>query len=416
VTLSTEVRRWAADAFASPPDDRRPRARGRRSLAYDLALTVVLLGMTVGGARHRVNWHEPSVALGAGVVMVLALPVRRRWPVLVFAVASLAGLVQWLAGVPARPQDFAFLIALFTVAAYEGRRWSLPALGVGLVGAGLAWFRLDPVVRTSPRLVATALAVLAVWMLGDSAGTRRAYLRGVEERAARLERERDAQARAAVAEERSRIAREMHDVVAHRVGVIIAQADGASAAFAARPDEARQALDVISETGRAALGELRRLLGVLRDDEAGAAAVAPQPGLGDIDRLVDDVRRSGLPVRLEMAGSGAGVDGAEGLAAYRVVQEGLTNVIRHAGSHVPTTVRVAVNADAVRVAVVNERGNGVGAAAAGVNGDSAGGAGHGLVGMRERVALFGGWVEAGPVGGGWRVEAVIPRGAGPGAP
>ncbi|MDQ1679294.1 MAG: hypothetical protein QOI42_153, partial [Frankiaceae bacterium] len=218
-----------------------------------------------------------------------------------------------------------------------------------------------------------------------------------------LEVERDALDRAAVAEERARIAREMHDVVAHRVGVMVAQADGAQYAFDAHPEQARDALDVIASTGRAALSELRQMLGVLRaaDDAAGTT---PQPGLADIDRLVAEMRAAGLPVRLTTVGARADVDASAGLTVYRVVQESLTNTLKHAGVGTPVEVELATNATQVRVRVRDDGHEGEPAVVT-----EAGG--HGLVGMRERVTMLGGTFDARPgQPRGWQVDVTIPVG------
>jgi len=281
------------------------------------------------------------------------------------------------------------------------------ALGVCVFGAVLEWWQVAPRTDYNPAgLLAPLVVVTATWVLGSTLRTRRAYLVELEERAVRLERERDAQARAAVAEERARIAREMHDMVAHRVGVIVAQADGATYVFDTAPDQARAALKVIADSGRAALTEMRRLLGVLRDDQE--QAIAPQPGIADIDRLVSDLRTSGLPVRYTVDGATSELEPGLALTVYRVVQESLTNTLKHAGPATPTAVVVRQRPDAVEVQVADE---GPSAEASSTGSPVPVSNGHGLVGMAERVAMYGGTLHAAPrAGGGWRVDVVVPTG------
>jgi signal transduction histidine kinase len=228
---------------------------------------------------------------------------------------------------------------------------------------------------------------------------RRGYYLALEERAARLERERDAQAQIAAAAERARIARELHDVVAHNVSVMVVQADGAGYALDADPERAREALGAISRTGRQALAEMRRLLGVLRTEDE-HATLAPLPDIDQLGELLDATRASGIPVRFTLEGVPQVLPGGAGLAAYRVIQESLTNVRKHAGPEAAATVLLRFCEDGVLVRVTDD---GHGSAAA------SDGEGHGLTGMRERVGLYGGTVQAGPrPAGGYQVTVRLP--------
>jgi signal transduction histidine kinase len=339
----------------------------------------------------------------AALTVGLLLPMvwRRRWPVPTFGIVALVSLVQWCCHVTLLPANVAVLIGLYTVTAYTTPRWGLSALGVAQLGAllevlqvwGRSWKDIE-----NPWLF-FAVIVFGVWILGLHIRTRREYLRSVEDRAERLERERENELRMARAGERSRIARELHDVVAHNVSVIVVQADGASYALDTDPVRARQALTAISETGRTALGEMRRLLGVLRADDD-VSVYAPQPGLAQLGDLVDQVRHAGLPVDVRASGDPPPLAEGRQLTIYRVVQEALTNTLKHGGPRATARVRLGYGPDEVRVEVSDD---GRGAAA------SDDGRGHGLPGMRERVGVYGGEVRAGPrVGGGFEVVARIP--------
>jgi signal transduction histidine kinase len=378
-----------------------------RPVLVDGALGVVLFVLSLPATVLRPGFGN-GFALAIALGMTIPLIVRRRWPLAVFAVVALAAFAQWLARITIRPHDLAFLVALYTVAAYRSRRWTLAALAVGALGAALEWAQVAQ--RTGfnlAGLVAPLVVVSATGVLGTTLRTRRGYLVELEQRAVRLERERDAQARAAVAEERARIAREMHDMVAHRVGVIVSQADGASYVFDSAPEQARAALGVIADSGRAALSELRRLLGVLRNDEGQGAG--PQPGVGDIDRLVEDLRASGLPVRYTIVGGRPSVEPGLALTVYRVVQESLTNTLKHAGPTTATSVVLRHQPGLVEVQVTDA--GGVEAPTEPPSAPDGLPSGHGLVGMAERVAMYGGTLRAGPrPGGGWQVEACLPTG------
>jgi signal transduction histidine kinase len=239
-----------------------------------------------------------------------------------------------------------------------------------------------------------------VWLVGRVVWSRQRLVDRLTAQAEELERGRAAEARAAAAEERARIARDVHDVVAHSVSVMVVQAE-AGEALLDDPERAGAALRAIQQTGRATLGDLRELLGVLSDDES-AGSLVPSPRLQEVDRLADRLRQAGLDVSLHVEGPAAELPPGVGLAAYRVLQEALTNALRHAGQ-TSVRARVDVGDQAVVVEVVD---NGPAA----VNGRplAASGAGHGLIGMRERVTRYGGRVESGPSGPGFRVWASIP--------
>jgi signal transduction histidine kinase len=250
-------------------------------------------------------------------------------------------------------------------------------------------------------LVAVSAIVVAIVAVGMNQRTRHAYLSELESRAERLERAADQQARLAVAEERARIAREMHDVIAHHLAVMVALSDGAAATLPRAPERAAGVMTQVSATGRQALGEMRRLLGLLRSDVGGRA---PQPGLGDLDALVERIRAAGVRVALAREGlpgpSGAGA----GLVVYRIVQEALTNTLKHAGPGASAEVRLRFGADGADIEVVDD---GAGRTARRPGGDR-----HGLTGMLQRATSYGGRLDAGPrTGPGWRVRVHLPLGA-----
>ena len=252
-------------------------------------------------------------------------------------------------------------------------------------------------------MVMTALWLLAILMLGINLGNRRRYVAAIIDHAHQLARERDQRAQLAVAEERSRIAREMHDIVAHSVSVMIALSEGAAQAATAAPCEASDAMKRSAETGRTALAEMRRLLGVLSDPSEVSAELMPQPGMSELPRLVDTFSEAGLKVTLDIGGQTSGDRGQE-LAIYRIVQEGLTNALRYAGTGARAHVQVTGDAACTRVEVRD-----YGAVTSGPGPITGVGAGRGLQGLSERVRMFGGTIDSGPaVGGGWRLSAELP--------
>jgi signal transduction histidine kinase len=352
--------------------------------------------------------HGPWMQLPAWLLLVSAVLVRRKISVTAFCIGALGGAVQVVGGaffkaVPL-PTDFAMLVLLYTVAAYRPRRASVPALLVCLAGSVAAvavWMPAGGPDFVSRLAYATALfwgCFLLAWVLGDSMRYRRGYYAGLEDRAARLEAERHAQAKIAAAAERARIARELHDIVAHHVSVMVVQADGARYALRTDPGRAETALTAISATGRQALTEMRRLLGVLRS-AGGQSGLAPVPGLGELRELLDQARAAGLEVSYTLTGTPRELpEGAE-LAAYRVVQESLTNTRKHGGLAATAAVMLRYEPDGLTVEVTND----------GIASPGNEPAGHGLAGMRERIAMYGGTVQTGPLpGGGFGVTAHLP--------
>jgi signal transduction histidine kinase len=337
------------------------------------------------------------------VLLIVPLLLRRRAPVVAFTTVSLLLMGQAVLLDDVRYGDVALLFGLYAIAAY-GPRWAgWAGLATGLLGTVVAttrWYLSpDDPAGTVAVFVALGTVVFASWLLGYLARTRRAYVASLESRAAQLERDASQQAQIATAAERARIAREMHDVVAHSLSVMVVQADGALYAARKRPELAVDTLRTISATGRASLSEMRQLLGLLRD-ETTETTMAPLPGGGDIPDLVEQLRDSGLPITLSVLGDLDRLDAATGLTAYRIVQEALTNTLRHGGADVSAAVDLRVTTDSIRIRVDDD---GHGATA------SDDGHGHGIVGIRERIALHAGTIEAGPrPGGGFRVDATVP--------
>jgi signal transduction histidine kinase len=358
-------------------------------------------------------------AAGPLVTVLLTAPLawRRRAPVPAAVLVVLAGLLQLVVVEDFLFADVAALVMVYALGAYAPRWARRAGLAAGLVGALLASARYfsDGMVESflgSAGVI--AVTVVAAWALGDLRRVRLQQLAGLEERARLLELEREQEMRLAATAERARIAREMHDVVAHSLSVVIAQADGGRYAGQSDPAAATGALEAIAATGRQALTDMRTLLGVLRD--GGREEYAPQPDVAAIDRLVADVRASGLDVDLIAEGHPQPLGAGPQLAAYRIVQESLTNVLKHAGPASRAWVRLHWRADGLEVAVLDD-GRGAAAAvadpvpvaAAGPEAPPGDGRGQGLLGMRERAQLHGGRLTAAPRhGGGFGVQALLP--------
>ncbi len=391
----------------------------RHPTLVDCVLAFLLVPLSIGQVVHGqtvvVNGQPTTHLLTAptglwirlleALLLIIPVAVRRRIPDTAFALAALSGLIQLTNPTP-MASDIALLVLLYTVAAYRPRQHSVIALLACLVGSVLAaWVWMPLSGSQAPytdRLIFATLflwgCVLAAWVLGDSMRYRRGYYAALEDRAARLEAERHAEAKIAAAAERARIARELHDVVAHHVSVMVVQADGAGYALRSDPDRAQAALSAISSTGRQALTEMRRLLGVLRSADQ-HTDLAPVPGLGELRELLDQARTAGLEVSYTLTGTPRELpEGAE-LAAYRVVQESLTNTRKHAGLAATAAVTLRYEPEGLTLEVTDD----------GMAPVSEQPGGHGLAGMRERIAMYGGDVQAGPLpGGGFGVTAHLP--------
>jgi signal transduction histidine kinase len=375
---------------------------GIADLVLALVLVALLVPMQWGTppGAEEVDFRDPDL-LGAALLVASALPVawRRRWPMPVFLLTAVPAVTYEALGYPTVASALGALVALYTVAAHCERTQAFVAAGLTALGLAvvLVTSRAEVTVAT---IASNGIIFATAWLVGDNVRTRRAYVASLQERARRAEEARLAEADRAVAEERARIARELHDVVAHSMSVMIVQAGAARRVMRREPDQAAEALSSIESTGRQAMGEMRRLLGVLRDDSLTSPALLPQPSMGSLGALVDQCRAAGLPVDLQVEGEpstlGPGID----LTAYRIVQEALTNVLKHAG---PATavVRVVYGPESLELTIDDD-----GRGSTATSGD---GSGQGLVGMQERVDLFGGALRHGPrAGGGFSVRAVLP--------
>jgi signal transduction histidine kinase len=343
----------------------------------------------------------PPGVLTATLLLLESLPliVRRRYPLEVFLIVVSATIVH-IAALPEGQElsaGLGVLVALYTVGERLDRRASLPltVLAGAIVGVLLIVRGGFPAALQS--LIQTELILGVAWLVGDTARVRRLFTRALEEQTRLLEREREERARRAVLEERERIARELHDVVAHHVSVIVIQSGGALRAIDTRPADARSALEAIAMTGRQALTDMRRLVGVPGEGEE----TAPLPRLEQLDSLLEEVRSAGLAVELTVEGDPRRLDPGLELSAYRIIQEGLTNSLKHAGGG-QTTATVRYGADALEITIEDERGPGSPPALEPEH------EGRGLMGMRERVAMFRGTFDAQRTSSGFRVAARLP--------
>jgi len=371
------------------------------------ALLLAAIGIGVSGAvlgREHVNGPEGPLWFDILAILVIVLPLlaRRRFPFGAPAAMGVAAALTSFVDRTVVPYDgVTFLVgcaALFLVGLLRDRAQAV-------AGFAVAEGVLAVVVHNDPRsgvgnFVVASIIFAIVWTIAFGVGRKSVEADEARDRAARAEREREERARSAVAEERARIARELHDVVGHSVSVMTVQASGVRRLLRPDQDREREALLIVERTGREALAEMRRMVGVLRRPEE-APALAPQPSLDHLGRLVEQAREAGLPVELSIEGDAIQLPAGVDLTAYRLVQEGLTNVVKHAQA---TRAEVLVNyGESYLEVTVTDNGSGVG------NGD---GGGHGLVGIRERVSVYGGELDAGPQpGGGYRLRAKLPLGS-----
>ncbi|MCX4558889.1 sensor histidine kinase [Streptomyces umbrinus] len=386
----------------------------RHPMWVDGFWAVFLLGISVVGGtanQEAAGTDLPAIVIPVTLLLCLVIALRRRLPEKMLLLAVAVGVAQLALDVSVVPADFALLVITYTVAS-NGTRWaSRLALTAGLLAAPLSQLRWPDGNTSGAGHVAIVVFQMVpfalAWVLGDSLRTRRAYFAQLEERAARLEKEREAQAKVAVAAERARIARELHDVVAHNVSVMVVQADGAAYVLDSAPDQAKKALETISGTGRQALAEMRRLLGVLRTGEhQESGEYVPQPDVEQLDDLVEQCRSSGLPVDFKIEGTPRPLPSGVELTAYRIVQEALTNTRKHGGPNTGASVRLVYFDDGLGLLVEDD---GKGAPHELYEEGGADGRGHGLIGMRERVGMVGGTLDAGPrPGGGFRISALLP--------
>jgi signal transduction histidine kinase len=383
----------------------------RHPTMVDSFWAFVLLGFSAlqivseGGPRHqRLLEIPPALALS----LVVAL--RRRAPEKMLLLTIATGVAQLVFRITPTPGNFAMLVIVYTVASV-GAQWARRVALLGSLSAAVLYELRWPSssATTWGHLVAVVFMTIPfalAWVIGDSLRTRRAYYAQLEERAERLQREREAQAKAAVAAERARIARELHDVVAHNVSVMVVQADGAAYVLDASPDQAKQALSTISQTGRLALAEMRRLLGLLRASDDSGGEYVPQPGVDQLGDLIDQVRGAGLPVDFAVDGTPRPLSSGVELTAYRIVQEALTNTRKHGGPDARATVHITYGDAELQMLIEDD---GRGAQHELYEEGGADGLGQGMIGMRERIAMVGGTLDTGPrPGGGFRISAALP--------
>jgi signal transduction histidine kinase len=389
------------------------RVSRRHPLLADTLLALAILAFATLWLS-RSPFASPRAAL-VQAALIAPVAVRRVRPTSVFACLCAIALAQWLLGFPLIG-DVALLVGLYTVAVHQSRARAIAAAAVLEAGAVMATFRWQLAGTPERSFFFITAMVVAAFFAGLTVASGSRYLAWLDERARRLETERDQQAVIAASGERTRIARELHDVVSHSLSVVVTLADAAVLVTRSDPERGAEAMAEVSEVGRHALTDMRAMLGVLRSQEQPGgpdrpggqqeAILQPQPGVAQLGALAEGVRATGLDVGLAVEGRRFALGAAAELTVYRIVQEALTNTLRHATAR---RARVTIRYDApdVEIEVVDD---GSGGAASGP-GEHDGQQGHGINGMRERAALHGGTLRAGPVpGGGWSVSALLPVG------
>ncbi|MEU5409192.1 sensor histidine kinase [Nocardia asteroides] len=386
-------------------DERLVRWWARSPVGADAVMVSVLV-VICAGAGLLVDAGVDYFVFSAALLAPLA--VRRRWPEASAAIIAVVAFTQWACvcdTTGAVLADVAVPLAIYTLAAH-GERWAgraglLAGLGGAVLG-GWSWPQL-PMPALAHALVGVSLAgiVVAAWLAGSWQRSRRGEIAALTRHAALLEQQQEQRTRLAVLEERTRIARDLHDILAHSLAVVIAQADGGRYAARAEPRRAIEALAAIGDQGRTALAETRRAIGVLREDPTDSPDPAPAPGVADLSTLADDLRAAGLPVDLTVDLSGPPLDAGLSLLVYRIVQEGLTNVVKHAETAARAAVSVRIDGPRLYIDVTDD----------GRASETGTGPGFGLIGMRERVGAYGGSVELrNRPHGGHRLAVVVPLG------
>ena len=407
----SRLRLWADPAAAGGGyDDRMGPIATRLRLPVQvqdavLAVSVALFQLlgTYRATANQPGAHPLGNPAGLGYLLLAAggliLLVRRRWPVAVFLTTTAIGLVYYAAGYPDGPAAIGLFVATYTLTAQGDGRRSLQIVAAGIALLAVAWLLVGDLQSFNPAgwvLFRIGTAVMAA-TLGESVRGRRVLAAEAVERAERAEQTKEAEARRRVDAERLRIAREVHDTVAHAIAVINVQAGVTAHVLDRRPQQARETLVTIEQTSARALGELRVTLGMVRDAEDRRA---PTPGLGQVEELVGMAREAGLDVKLEVASPPRELPSAVDQAAYRILQESITNVIRHAGP-ARVTVSLTYGPSDLQLRITDD-----GCGPRHADGSEGG---RGIVGMRERAALLGGELTAGPrQGGGFQVQARLP--------
>jgi signal transduction histidine kinase len=386
----------------SEADDAQGRSRHHMGVTRlptlaDVALVLVTLAVSFVGLGGQGRLGPLSIAFGLAITTPLLL--RRQRPLVAFVLISVIALAQWLLDVP-QLADASVLFGLYWIARESSASSILGAAVITETGAIMAALRWSPSDPLKIWVGLTGLTVAATF-LGITVRQRRALLASLTERATRLELERDREGLLAATAERARIAREMHDIVSHNLTVMIALADAARYAMSTAPEQAEATIERVSATGRHALGEMRRLLGVLREQPA-EEPFEPQPTLTQLDDLIARVEAAGLPVSLQLEGDPHALDEGVQVTVYRVVQEALTNTLKHAAEPSGASVRLTCRSSGGIVLEITDDGRPqtpVDAGRASLQ------KGRGLTGMRERATAYGGEVEAGPrAEGGWYVR------------
>ena len=373
----------------------------KKSLLFDIGIALLLAALNVSIvlslASRGVRW-DPGVAIALVVVHAGCLAWRRTAPLIVMGVSMASALAVFVLGYPSVVLGPAILVAVYTAAVMRPRRWSLPATILVLVVAALLTGLFDEGGVDLGTVIGNVVTIASAWFLGDSIRQRRDYVHRLEERTAELEEARDELSRAAVVEERLRIARELHDILGHTLGAIAVQSGVGAHVIDSNPGAAKESLVRIESISKSSLKEIRQIVGALRESADGAE-MDPLPGLDALPELVEGLGRGTVVVDLQVEADRNAIPQGLQLTAYRVVQEALTNVMRHSRA---STARVSVRSykKQLQVEVVDD---GVGATS------SSGG--HGLAGMNERVSLHGGKLEYGPLPErGFRVSATLPLG------
>lgn len=428
----------------------------RHRFLVDLGSTLLVALVAIPGALSvYANRFDATWIVVASILVLAPLPWCRIRPFASATAVFVACMVQlWVFDLPVIAADFVVVVSMYCVTVYGTRRAYLTACGMAVLGSVALGLKLSPSLHSLVLIVPTLAIMGCAFAFGLVRRSRRLMMDALRDRAERLEIERDQQAQIATAAERARIAREMHDIVAHSLSVVIAQADGGRYAADTDPAAAQRSLGTIAETGRAALADMRRLLGVLRDDQPGTttplglvapdgararpagparapgtgapasaagatgeqagpppggpAPLQPQPDAADIGQLVDQARDDGMRVSWARVGVERRLPPGVGLTLYRVCQEALTNVRKHAGPRPAVTILVRWGEDEVELRV-DDDGRGLAAAGATDSDAPAPAHGYGLLGMRERAEMFGGTLAAGPRrGGGFSVRFVVP--------